>query len=413
MGSESSARDIDFGEKREDRIELNGLEEFFTENHEELFSKGLSIKQAVFYYGETRRSLKAKVEEGEIPAIRLPESLGRKWRIFPDGVPQQLADYVPKKLRKAKAKKQVAEDDRNVPGTLLREDYARPSLALTDFEDLLSEISPPEVDAAAPQTFIAEPAAEIVESSLAGSSKELDPLAAMPKPRLRPARSASQKTKQTSARLTTPPLESSIPLIIAGPPAQLIIEEAIAPSQTEDTVTIMQTEEPIALTHIEASFSALQTAEPVAITQAEDPVAAIQSEEPVAIIQSEEPVAIAQREEPVAITQIEEPPLLIEPELPSVQIETEQAPVMIAQTESETKSARYTVIQDRVNELEKKLSDAIYRSNYLETRISGLEDQIKFLTQQNYQSRALNKLLWLLPAAVAIIAFVALKMAPL
>jgi hypothetical protein len=213
--------------------------------------------------------------------------------------------------------------------------------------------------------------------------------------------------------LTTPPLESSIPLIIAGPPAQLIIEEAIAPSQTEDTVTIMQTEEPIALTHIEASFSALQTAEPVAITQAEDPVAAIQSEEPVAIIQSEEPVAIAQREEPVAITQIEEPPLLIEPELPSVQIETEQAPVMIAQTESETKSARYTVIQDRVNELEKKLSDAIYRSNYLETRISGLEDQIKFLTQQNYQSRALNKLLWLLPAAVAIIAFVALKMAPL
>lgn len=99
MAAESSARSLDDGDIVIDRMDLAGLEEFFLE-HEELFTRGLSIKQAVFYYGETRKSLKAKVEDGTIPAIRLPGEQGGKWRIFPDGVPEQLHNLIPKKVRR-------------------------------------------------------------------------------------------------------------------------------------------------------------------------------------------------------------------------------------------------------------------------------------------------------------------------
>ena len=99
MAAESNARSLDDGDFVIDRMDLAGLEEFFLE-HEELFTRGLSIKQAVFYYGETRKSLKAKVEDGSIPAIRLPEEQGGKWRVFPDGVPEQLQNLIPKKVRR-------------------------------------------------------------------------------------------------------------------------------------------------------------------------------------------------------------------------------------------------------------------------------------------------------------------------
>src|SRR5437879_1409934 len=83
-----------------DRIELAGLEGFFEEDHEELYSKGLSIKQAVYYYGDTRSSLKGKILNGTIPAIRLPEAYGGKWRVFPDGVPAPLQELIPTDLQK-------------------------------------------------------------------------------------------------------------------------------------------------------------------------------------------------------------------------------------------------------------------------------------------------------------------------
>jgi len=99
MTAESNARSLDPSDSNQNRIELDGLERFFEDDHTELFDKGLSLKQAVYYYGDTRKSLKAKVLQGLIPAIRLPEAFGKKWRVFPDGVPPQLEQLIPKKLK--------------------------------------------------------------------------------------------------------------------------------------------------------------------------------------------------------------------------------------------------------------------------------------------------------------------------
>ena len=99
MAAESNTHLLESNGVSNDRIELDGLEGFFEDNHEELYSRGLTLKQAVFYYGDTRKSLKAKVLSGSIPAIRLPEAYGGKWRVFPDGVPPQLQDLIPEKRR--------------------------------------------------------------------------------------------------------------------------------------------------------------------------------------------------------------------------------------------------------------------------------------------------------------------------
>jgi len=97
MTAETNACLLKQNDSIKDRIEVAGLEGLFEGDRQELFSTGLSIRQAVFYYGETRQSIKAKVLEGSIPAIRLPKAYGRKWKIFPAGVPPQLQDLIPKK----------------------------------------------------------------------------------------------------------------------------------------------------------------------------------------------------------------------------------------------------------------------------------------------------------------------------
>ena len=52
--------------------------------------------------------------------------------------------------------------------------------------------------------------------------------------------------------------------------------------------------------------------------------------------------------------------------------------------------------------LEKELEKATLANNYLESRIAGLEDQVKFLSQNHYQSRSFNKMLLVIPGLLLI-----------
>jgi hypothetical protein len=195
MASESNARSLESSDSNQNRIELDGLERFFEDDHRELFDKGLSIKQAVYYYGDTRKSLKAKVLQGLIPAIRLPEAFGKKWRVFPDGVPPQLEHLIPKKL---KSSSNFVEDD---------------DLSLADDDEDDEKIMPP--------AEVAEPKPE---PSVASSVKTKKSKPRKPKQ----AKSAQDETIDFSppeqALTQQPILDFSVPGI--DRPGQLILQAA-------------------------------------------------------------------------------------------------------------------------------------------------------------------------------------------
>jgi hypothetical protein len=63
---------------------LDGLEKFF---EPQLQDGGLTFKQAVHYYGLPPAELRSKLKAGELPAVRIDTESGKKWRVYPDGVP--------------------------------------------------------------------------------------------------------------------------------------------------------------------------------------------------------------------------------------------------------------------------------------------------------------------------------------
>lgn len=71
---------------------IDGMEEFFEDCTERDLEKSLTIKQAVHYYNMPPREIRAGIKSGQIKALRLGGQNGRKWRIFPQGIPQHLAD---------------------------------------------------------------------------------------------------------------------------------------------------------------------------------------------------------------------------------------------------------------------------------------------------------------------------------
>lgn len=96
MASRSTARKSgDNDPKKNERIEVEGLESFFTDDHRELLAKGLSLKEAVYFYGDNKNAIRERILDGQIPAIRLPEQEGGKWRIYPGGVPYPLRHLIP------------------------------------------------------------------------------------------------------------------------------------------------------------------------------------------------------------------------------------------------------------------------------------------------------------------------------
>ena len=72
-------------------VSSEGLEEFFDTSAE--LACGLTIKQAVHFYGISARLIKAKIALHEIPAARLDVDGKRKWRVFPDGVPEGFKQF--------------------------------------------------------------------------------------------------------------------------------------------------------------------------------------------------------------------------------------------------------------------------------------------------------------------------------
>lgn len=95
MGSRSAARTAKNTSKQNERIDIEGLESFFLDDHKELLAKGLNLKEAVYYYGDTKNEIREKIRNGQIPAIRIPDADGPKWCIFPDGVPSALKHLIP------------------------------------------------------------------------------------------------------------------------------------------------------------------------------------------------------------------------------------------------------------------------------------------------------------------------------
>lgn len=95
MGSRSAARSPRNNKNQNERIDVEGLENFFLDDHKDLLAKGLNLKEAVYYYGDSKSEIREKISNGEIPAIRIPDPEGPKWCIFPDGVPQALKHLIP------------------------------------------------------------------------------------------------------------------------------------------------------------------------------------------------------------------------------------------------------------------------------------------------------------------------------
>ncbi len=52
----------------------------------------LSIGEAVHYYDAPAKQIKRDIKEGKIPAVKIATTKGRRWRIFPSGVPTYIEE---------------------------------------------------------------------------------------------------------------------------------------------------------------------------------------------------------------------------------------------------------------------------------------------------------------------------------
>jgi hypothetical protein len=79
-----SNRQTETQEPTSERITLTGLDCLFEETIADEPDAGLTIAQAVHYYGLPAKVIKAKVKAGEIPGIKMAR---KKWRVYPMGLP--------------------------------------------------------------------------------------------------------------------------------------------------------------------------------------------------------------------------------------------------------------------------------------------------------------------------------------
>lgn len=78
-------------EAQPDRLAVTGLDCLFEETIVDEPDSGLTLAQAVHYYGMPAKEVKAKVKTGEIPGIKLAR---KKWRVYPLGLPDNLSENV-------------------------------------------------------------------------------------------------------------------------------------------------------------------------------------------------------------------------------------------------------------------------------------------------------------------------------
>jgi hypothetical protein len=337
------------------RLELEGLESFFEEDQQEMYSRGLSLKQAVFYYSASRKSVRAKVLEGLIPAIRLPEAYGGKWRIFPDGVPPQLQELIPENLKNGQ--------DKEINS---RRNPDKPSNKKPKTETPLEDFSVPGIDC--PGQLILQTAGFLVN--------ETPPLE-KPLPLAAPAADALAVPGDSTGSAD-------------GPSAGIPQGEVPAGSSLWSLPALISEPDPPVETEPEAVCEPIPAAPaPLGVT------IALQDEVPTSSLGKDFVFSPA-----TAGSASEFPASIISGVASLIRQDTPEALTMLALLQSIDNAGPHVQMLEKVSCLEKKLEDANYRNSYLETRLTGLEDQVRFLTQAHCQKRVLNDLLLVVPVLV-------------
>lgn len=54
------------------------------------FEKGLSLQEAAYVYGYSKKQLRKLIQDGELPAVQVKGKKKVKWRVFPAGLPSEL-----------------------------------------------------------------------------------------------------------------------------------------------------------------------------------------------------------------------------------------------------------------------------------------------------------------------------------
>jgi hypothetical protein len=75
-------------EAHNDVVSVEGLESFFDLDELPQNDTGLTMKQAVHFYGVTPKLIRERIKNGEIPAVRMEVGGKKKWRVYPAGVPE-------------------------------------------------------------------------------------------------------------------------------------------------------------------------------------------------------------------------------------------------------------------------------------------------------------------------------------
>ena len=68
-------------------VSVEGMDAFFDLSDPPHGDSGLTMKQAVHYYGLGSKVIRTKIKNGEIPAVRMDFGSKKKWRVYPGGVP--------------------------------------------------------------------------------------------------------------------------------------------------------------------------------------------------------------------------------------------------------------------------------------------------------------------------------------
>lgn len=75
-----------------DPTSVEGLEDFFVPLTQAVIDGGLTVKQSADYYGISGNRVKELIRSGDIPAVRVMTYKGKKWRVFPGGLPDHVYD---------------------------------------------------------------------------------------------------------------------------------------------------------------------------------------------------------------------------------------------------------------------------------------------------------------------------------
>jgi hypothetical protein len=105
----------------------------------------LSVREAVHYYDVSAKQIKRDIKSGIIPAIRVSTEKGKRWRIFPTGVPEHIQSTLDEQIN-AKAKiTELTDQIKQLEAVVedLQTQLAARQNAVIIFEPETVEIPPP------------------------------------------------------------------------------------------------------------------------------------------------------------------------------------------------------------------------------------------------------------------------------